>query len=690
MLEPDKILQDNPGSVIFSQYAEQLAQEGRMEEAVEILKKGIQANPYHAPGYSVLAEILFQLESEEEAVDNLLSSIQLDPQMPRDLFRLGAYFRENEPDKGEIYLQSARMYEPVADESALINESIQFSFSAGRTKSVVSVPDEKKSEAGDAGMPADVFNSPESPAFDGSSSQDADEESPAWEREDSDTERGDEETETSDTGGMEQEQYPRQFNDRPVDSSEAVEIDSVENDGKWEVFDEPIVQELDEELDFFDVISEYGKIPRDTEDLGDDFDILNKNRNTDVPVSEDEGIPDIRDISKSEPEEEDDAGAGLDEPVAPEEYGEYQPPQPEEKEAESANVLEINEDEEYNLANFGFEAPVEEDLPVLSDEERFELMSFADSEEDRNEKSPDTKYGLAGLTLEDLGESGPDGENSFSDYLSDEEIEVLSASVSDADDREMVSEEGVNFHDILSAWAPSGDSDKEAPEPEKEESYVLPSAVGMDIEATPETEETEEFEISIAGEQKEPLTEEENSLIQDFLADDGSLSAPEEIPESDAPLNEAIHADMPFYGYHLWFAEAAPPAAPPSTAGAPSGAAVIGGESLEDLISAYQNVLGTPEMSFSSPAIPEARPKSEAGSKSEAAHELFQGEAMSHPAGKGGSYTATMAEIYASQGLLARAVEIYEILIGDNPGNERFRSRLEELKRMREHPADAT
>ncbi len=142
VLEPEEILRNNPGSAIFSRYAEQLAREGRVEEAVDILKKGIQANPYYAPGYSVLAEILFQLQSEEEAVDHLLSSVRLDPQMPRDLFRLGSYYQDNEREKGEAFLQTAREYEPNISDSILEEARFRPVVSESRPETPASIPDD--------------------------------------------------------------------------------------------------------------------------------------------------------------------------------------------------------------------------------------------------------------------------------------------------------------------------------------------------------------------------------------------------------------------------------------------------------------------------------------------------------------------------------------------------------------------
>lgn len=44
--------------------------------------------------------------------------------------------------------------------------------------------------------------------------------------------------------------------------------------------------------------------------------------------------------------------------------------------------------------------------------------------------------------------------------------------------------------------------------------------------------------------------------------------------------------------------------------------------------------------------------------------------------------TATLAELYVSQGFIERAVEVYEDLLANEPGNAEYRNRLMELKRL--------
>ena len=52
--KPEDILKDNPGSVIFARYADELAKKGDIKKAIHVLEEGIRANPSYAFGHSVL------------------------------------------------------------------------------------------------------------------------------------------------------------------------------------------------------------------------------------------------------------------------------------------------------------------------------------------------------------------------------------------------------------------------------------------------------------------------------------------------------------------------------------------------------------------------------------------------------------------------------------------------------------
>jgi pilus assembly protein FimV len=129
---PEEILKNNPGSVVFARYAEELVREGKIDEAREIAENGIKANPTYAPGHSVLAEILFQQNSEEKAIEELKTAIQLDPQMPEDLLKLGKnYLSQNQLDDAKPYIWAAHKFEPLVSDVQNIYKEAKLSEDTG-------------------------------------------------------------------------------------------------------------------------------------------------------------------------------------------------------------------------------------------------------------------------------------------------------------------------------------------------------------------------------------------------------------------------------------------------------------------------------------------------------------------------------------------------------------------------------
>ena len=58
--------------------------------------------------------------------------------------------------------------------------------------------------------------------------------------------------------------------------------------------------------------------------------------------------------------------------------------------------------------------------------------------------------------------------------------------------------------------------------------------------------------------------------------------------------------------------------------------------------------------------------------------------------GEAGEVTATMAEIYVSQGLIEQAINIYEKVLMQEPGNEKAKARLEQLRNMEDQETGDT
>jgi hypothetical protein len=171
--------------------------------------------------------------------------------------------------------------------------------------------------------------------------------------------------------------------------------------------------------------------------------------------------------------------------------------------------------------------------------------------------------------------------------------------------------------------------------------------------------------LSGSGETRE-LTEDETALISDFVTDREPEPAIEEPAAHAGAVTETIE------GLAADFAASVP--------GLPE--TVTGVESLDDLLAAYVRVLESAPKSLldadAPPSMAVFPVPADAGSENERPR-----PAPGHTEG----YTATMAEIYATQGLISRAMEIYTVLADRNPENETFRNRLAELKTIHDqHP----
>ena len=113
--EHKEILKENPGSVVFARYAEKLAREGNINEAIGLLEEGIDTNPDYAPGHSILSDILFKENLDLRAAKELKTALDIDSQMPVDLLKLGMYYLgQSKPSEALPYLRNALLFEPLA------------------------------------------------------------------------------------------------------------------------------------------------------------------------------------------------------------------------------------------------------------------------------------------------------------------------------------------------------------------------------------------------------------------------------------------------------------------------------------------------------------------------------------------------------------------------------------------------
>ncbi len=615
MRDPEKILADDPGSVVFSRYAEQLAREGRVEQAVDVLKRGIQANPFHAPGYSLLAELLFQLESEEAAVENIMSALRLDPQMPRDLFRLGTHYLDSDPSRALPLLKAAHAYAPESGEVASSFESARLMVeSSGGLEDIPPVADDGRpdgdewsadggfDELEDASLSGDDLRNMLRKPFDVSDREDRDflalmgEQDGGTIQDELDSlfqslETGEERTsiprefapgatafgavsvsaDASDGGkksdvkpdvpesgeenadeesDIEPPAYERPFNERPLESLNEDDLNS-DDAVPQEFYDTQLVEEVEEKKDFFNAITEYGD-EKDEDDLDTLFESLSKDRNMEVPLpereeSELEGLDAERKDSDvgSEPGPEELPEGGLDEApgeVLPEGYGIVDL----EKEAEAGKVLEITDEEEYDLSRFGFES-VPEDAPVLSEAERSELLAMTapQDEESGSAEAEETDSGNEDLPPEDLEkpEKSDEDEQTVESAAGGSQgsssapgTPVSAAPVTEIEAGELTGD-GVDYSDILSAWKLPGE--ESAPlSPIGPESFSLTDIFDATAEGNPDASPslsaptTNELENPVIRKLFERGVELETPEQGDPEVQAFSLSAPD---EDDSP-----------------------------------------------------------------------------------------------------------------------------------------------------------
>lgn len=517
MKDPELILKDNPGSVVFAPYAEVLAQSGQIEQAMEILRKGIEANPFYAPGYSVLANILVQQNSNDEAVDALMAALKNDPQRPGDLLSLGNHFLKSDEMKSRTFLWAAQVFEPQDSKVCALYEQACESF-------------RKRQESGEEKETG--IKEPESGGFTRIETQ-AD----------------------------------------PVDKSGGADEDIdeiVESFGK------------DRNLDVPHPITER------KEESGEDKPL--KNEKEDSPEG---GISTASDSKDNTPLEfgviDDDAD-----------------------DSNKEKILEINEEEEYDLARYGFVSSSEDDSPVLSEEERKELMSLAESDETEHRETEDEPGGgveKSVLTSPSCEDSGAPFQEGFFGRLSKEEIDVLSST--------------------------------EKEDPTDDFASGAKKAPGI----------VDVFEDDLKTFEKMNLKTPGIDVLQGMAQFSGE-SVPHPITSSTVPKNGKKEDEA----------------------------------SLDSVINEYLTVLGKKHADPGKTGTDPIKPIPPLSTRNPT--QVLEKGRQSHasvPLSTSGSYTATMAEIYVSQGLISGAIDIYASLLERDPGNKQIQSRLKELKSFGDH-----
>jgi tetratricopeptide (TPR) repeat protein len=753
--KPEDVLKENPGSVIFARYAEELARNGKIDDAIGILSNGINANPDYAAGYSVLAEINANQKLHEAAIEHLEKSIALEPQAPRDLFSLGKFLVNSQPEKAKEYFWKAHQYEPEASDVKSALEKILSEKTEATEVTEVTEADEVEVVTDEEGVHPGMIGKVQVSEEMGEDIEDT------VEVDEAALEEFGEETDISlsveEDEALFIEETEKSLNketdveDEKIISDESTEKDieptsktedafsglvmendiSVEDEEMLEDIsdlDESIVEESLTEKDISMAPEIDELLPADETEAGE---ILEEEQEADaekgITVEEE---PDIADTQKNKGFEEvlsevktestekemeqitphteeqiekiEEELPGYSEILGKDGSTEYDASALEQGDT---GVLEIeDESNEYNASEIEYDLSVEEsEEPVLTEEERAELLALEDYPEDAGKDTdiledeitqPDSSE-LSGISekIETATEDSDDimTENAYGD-LSTDEIENLSITDTEPDDveknLEIEMEEGIDYSDILYGHEPHIEPE-DVPETISEEKKRSED----ELELEPAIEdisphETEEDTSNASIDTEESVTDtEEKPLTGDEISSEETLTVePDIVPEAYPSVDESddLTADesevLKDESKHQEYF------------GLPVGEEEISdvkNSNLDELIDDYVTALKDSQTEPEQGEIDNSEETISSDSISagkeielELSGEKYPDSEFEEVVSSEGESTATMAEIFVSQGLIPRAIEIYKILLEQQPDNEEIQIRLEELQKM--------
>ena len=598
--DPQEILKKNPGSIIFARYAEELAHEGRNDEALRVLEKGINSNPNYAPGHSVLAEILFTMDSYEKAALELKASLHLDPQMPKDHFKLGNYYLEqNRPDKAIQYLWSALRFEPHVHDIQSAFDKAQLSITppvdstlSGDTEKELSQLTEEIEGTESLDIPEldfgkEGFYKEEGDVIDEIPDVDKSEVSLSYEELEAAT----------------------SFSTESVDKSEEVVKETVEEKDVFFTKGEG-TQTVEEDIS--EGLSEYSAI-------------LEKERTSELET--------VRDDTQR---------------------------------AYEKNILEINEEEEYDLSRYesDLSTGVDEE-PLLSEEERAELLTYNESTEEIDSQAMEDMQPFEDETGDekDEGLGGVESEELISERSPEEQIVLSGKGFEEGEgkrDHKQETEE-IDYSDIFLC-----NGFAQEVEDVSESRLEQPEQIVKHEDKITLTESIAAEEVSHTEPEVESLTteivkgKEESTGLTDTIESDEILGLKMKtlkIPSDSLKIIEDLIKNVP----HGEFSAKGKKDEEVHT------------PSLQELIVDYENFFEEESEESST------RRDERAGSMSENLSEISR---------VGEDATATLAEIYFSQGIFSRALDIYSSLLKKQPDNKELKSRIEEIKKIREQQSD--
>ena len=141
----ENIIKNNPKSLVFARLAGLYLEQGRIDDAINLLEQGIQASPSYVTGHFVLAKAYIAKnlrEKAEEALKKVISHDRLFLQAHKLLGDLMA--RVGWENQAAIHYRDILEIDPLDEETAQMLDTFSFSVKPPEGKNIYSGPKEKE------------------------------------------------------------------------------------------------------------------------------------------------------------------------------------------------------------------------------------------------------------------------------------------------------------------------------------------------------------------------------------------------------------------------------------------------------------------------------------------------------------------------------------------------------------------
>lgn len=108
-----RLLEREPGSLRFAEFADQLRRDGKISDATAICARGLAHNPSYATGHVVMGDIFRDAGLPDRAEAEWREGLRLDNTHPQAYLRLGElHLSRGEPERAVAMLEAALLHNP--------------------------------------------------------------------------------------------------------------------------------------------------------------------------------------------------------------------------------------------------------------------------------------------------------------------------------------------------------------------------------------------------------------------------------------------------------------------------------------------------------------------------------------------------------------------------------------------------